>query len=104
MGGGATGSQPLNPDAPPFDMDAMASAAGTAACAASSRDARLSDFSLDKPEVWFCMVEACFEDCNITNEKQRYNKVLYRLPVAVVESLAALVGNISNFPAGSTRN
>jgi hypothetical protein len=44
------------------------------------------------------MVEACFEDCNITNEKQRYNKVLYRLPVAVVESLPALVGNIGNYP------
>jgi hypothetical protein len=73
-------------------MDAMA-----AACAASSRYARLLDFSLDKPEVWFSMVEACFEDCNITNEKQRYSKVLYRLPVAVVESLAALVGNIGNF-------
>jgi hypothetical protein len=79
-------------------MDAMAAAGAAAACAASSRDARLPDLNLDKPEVWFSMVEACFEDCNITNEKQRYNKVLYRLPVAVVESLAALVGNIGNFP------
>jgi hypothetical protein len=52
---------------------------------------------LRKPEVWFSMVEACFEDCNITNERQRYNKVLYRLPVAVVESLATLVNNIGNF-------
>jgi hypothetical protein len=91
MGGGAAGGQPLNPDAPAFDMDAMAAAAVAAACAASSRDARLPDFSLDKPEVWFSMVEACFEDCNITSEKQRYNKVLYRLPVA------ALVGNIGNY-------
>jgi hypothetical protein len=87
----------------------MAAAAAAAACAASSRDARLPDFSLDKPEVWFSMVEACFEDCNITNEKQRYNKVLYRLPVAVVESLTTLVGNIGNFPGQvseeeSTRN
>jgi hypothetical protein len=49
MGGGAAGGQPLNPDAPPFDMDAMAAAAAAAACAASSRDARLPDFSLDKP-------------------------------------------------------
>jgi hypothetical protein len=93
MGGGATGGQPLKPDTLAFDMDAMA-----AACAASSCDARLPDFSLDKPEVWFSMVEACFEDCNITNEKQRYNKVLYRLPEAAVESLAALVSNIGNFP------
>jgi hypothetical protein len=43
------------------------------------------------------MVEACFEDCNIVSEKQRYNKVLYWLPVAVVESLATLVGNIGNY-------
>jgi hypothetical protein len=43
------------------------------------------------------MVEACFEDCNIHNEKQRYNKVLYRLPVAVMESLAALVGSIGDY-------
>jgi hypothetical protein len=92
------GGQPLNPDAPAFDMDAMAAAAAAVACAVSSRDARLPGFSLDKLEVWFSMVEACFEDCNITNEKQRYNKVLYRLPVAVVESLATLVGNIGNFP------
>jgi hypothetical protein len=59
----------LNPNAPAFDMDAMAAAAA-AACAASSRDARLLDFSLKKLEVWFSMVEACFEDCNIHNEKQ----------------------------------
>jgi hypothetical protein len=31
---------------------------------------------MDKPEVWFSMVEAMFEDCNVTNNKQRYNKVL----------------------------
>jgi hypothetical protein len=31
------------------------------------------------------------------SKKQRYNKVLYRLPVAVVESLATLVGNIGNY-------
>jgi uncharacterized membrane protein YgcG len=99
-GGGASGSQQLyqlNPDAPAFNMDAMAAAAVAAASAMPSRDARLPDFSLDKPEVWFSMVEACFEDCNIMNEKQRYNKVLYRLPVAVVESMAALVANIGDF-------
>jgi hypothetical protein len=66
------GGHPLNPDAPVFDMEAMAAAAAAATCVASSRDARLPDFSLDKPEVWFSMLEAC----NIVNEKQRYNKVL----------------------------
>jgi hypothetical protein len=78
-------------------MDAMATATA-AACALSSCDARLPDFSMDKPEVWFSMVEveAMFEDCNITNSKQKYNKVLYRLPVTIVESLATLVSNIED--------
>jgi hypothetical protein len=52
---------------------------------------------MDKPEVWFSMVEAMFEDCNVTNSKQRYNKMLYRLPVAVVESLGTLVGSIEDY-------
>jgi hypothetical protein len=34
------------------------------------------------------MVEAMFEDCSITASEQKYNKVLYRLQVSVVESLA----------------
>jgi hypothetical protein len=58
MGGRATGGQTLKPEAPIFDMDAMAAAAAAAACAASSCNACLLDFSLDKPEVWFSMVEA----------------------------------------------
>jgi hypothetical protein len=58
-------------------MDAMAAAA---ACAVSTRDARLPDFSMDKPEVWFSMVEAMFKDCNVTNSKQKYNKVLSGCP------------------------
>jgi hypothetical protein len=52
---------------------------------------------MEKPEVWFSMVEAMFEDCTVTNSKQRYNKVLYRLPVAVMESLAMLVSNIEDY-------
>jgi hypothetical protein len=59
---------------------------------------------MDKPEVWFSMVEAMFEDCNVTNSKQRYNKVLYRLPVAVVESLATLVAVSRTTRAWSIRN
>jgi hypothetical protein len=86
----------LNPEAPAFDMDAMAAAAA-AACAMSTRNAHLPDFSMEKPEVWFSMVEAMFEDCNVTNSKQKYNKVLYRLPVAVMESLATLVSNIEDY-------
>jgi hypothetical protein len=68
-------------------MDAMAAAAAAAACAASSRDARLPDFSLDKPEVWFSMVEACFEDCNITNEKPVVLSRLNSLKPATLEEL-----------------
>jgi hypothetical protein len=90
------GTSALNPDAPVFDMDAMAAAAA-AACAVSSQYACLRDFSMHKPEVWFSMVKAMFEDWNVTNSKQKYNKVLYRLPVAVVESLAKLVSNIEDY-------
>jgi hypothetical protein len=87
------GASALNPEAPVFDMDAMAAAA-VAACAVSTRDACFPDFSMEK---WFSMVEAMFEDCNITNSKQTYNRVLYRLDGAVVESLATLVSNIKDF-------
>jgi hypothetical protein len=89
-------STALDLDAPAFDMEAMQAAASVAAYAVSSRDAHLQDFSMDKPEVWFSMVEAMFEDCNVTNSKQRYNKVLYRLPMAVMESLATLVSSIED--------
>jgi hypothetical protein len=51
-------------------MDAMQAAASAAAYLVSSRDARLPDFSIGKPEVWFSIVEAMFEDCNVTNSKQ----------------------------------
>jgi hypothetical protein len=86
----------LNPEAPVFDIEGMAASAACA-CSVSTRDARLPDFSMEKPEVWFSIVEAMFEDCNVTNQKQKYNKVLYRLPVAVMESLAKLVSNIEDF-------
>jgi hypothetical protein len=82
-------------------MDATAAVAA-AACAVSTRNARLPDFSMDKPEVWFSMVEAMFEDCNVTNQKQKYNKVLYRLPVAVVESLTTRGGRFLDFQPVAT--
>jgi hypothetical protein len=77
-------------------MSTMNAAATMAANTVSAGDARLSDFSLDQPEVWFTMVEAMFEDCNITASKRKYNKVLDQLPVSVVESLATLINNISD--------
>jgi hypothetical protein len=90
------GASALNPEVPVFDMDTMATAVA-AACAVSTRDARLPDFSMDKPEVRFSMVEAMFKNCNMTNSKWKYNKVLFRLPVAVMESLATLVSNIEDY-------
>jgi hypothetical protein len=77
------------------DMNAAATAAANAM---SASDARLPDFSLDKPEVWFTMVEAMFEDCNITASKRKYNNVLYWLPVSIVQSLASLINNIGDYP------
>jgi hypothetical protein len=92
------GTKPaLNPDVPAFNMAAMNAAAMAAANAVLARDARLPDFSIEKPEVWFSMVEALFEDCNVTASKKKYNKVLYRLPVNVVESLATLINNIGDY-------
>jgi hypothetical protein len=63
----------LNPDAPAFDMAAMNAAAMAAANTVLARDARFPDFSMDKPEVWFSMVEAMFEDCNVTASKKKHN-------------------------------
>jgi hypothetical protein len=31
----------------------------------------LLDFAMDKPEVWFTMVEVLFEDCNIKAAKKK---------------------------------
>jgi hypothetical protein len=44
--------------------------------------------------LWFTIVEALFEDCNIRAPKEKCNKVLYRLPVDVVESMVRLINNI----------
>jgi hypothetical protein len=63
-------------------MATMNAVATAAANAVSAGDTRLPDFSLDKPEVWFIMVEALFEDCNITASKKKYNKVLYQSSVS----------------------
>jgi hypothetical protein len=61
----------LNPEAPVFDMAAMNAGTMEAANAVSAGDARLPDFSMDKPEVWFSMVEAMFEGCNVTASKKK---------------------------------
>jgi hypothetical protein len=87
-----------NPDTPAFDMASMNAATTADANAVSASDARLLDFNLDKPEVWFTMVEALFEDCNISASKIKYNKVLYWLPVSIIKSLASLINNIADYP------
>jgi hypothetical protein len=82
MANAGENSKGLNPNAPAFDMDAMSAAAAAAANALSAGDACLPDFSMDKPEVWFTMVEALFEDCNIRLSKKKYNNVLYTVQAA----------------------
>jgi hypothetical protein len=51
MGGGATGGQQLNPDAPAFDMDAMAAAAVAAASAWPLHPATFLDIAILEAEV-----------------------------------------------------
>jgi hypothetical protein len=71
MADGGEKNTALNPDAPTFDMAAMNAAATAAANAVSAGDACLPDISFDKLEVWFTMVEALFEDCNIAASKRK---------------------------------
>jgi hypothetical protein len=101
MGESGEKSTALNPDPPAFDM---AAAAMAAANAVSAGDAHLPDFSIDKPEMQFSVVEAMFEDCNVTASKKKYNKVSYQLPVNMVESLSTLVNNICDYLGRYTRN
>jgi hypothetical protein len=73
----------LNLAAPEFNMDGL-----IAAAASLQRDCRLPDFMFEKPEAWFKCVEAQLEDAKVTKPKDRYNKVLGKLPVHIIEKLA----------------
>jgi hypothetical protein len=80
--GGANTGTPLsglNPDAPVFNMDGL-----LAAAANMQRDCRLPDFVIEKPEAWFKCVEAQLEDAKVVKPKDKYNKVLGKLPVHII--------------------
>jgi hypothetical protein len=92
--GGATCGLPpgLNPDAPVFNMDGL-----IAAAASLQRDCRLPDFVIEKPEAWFKCVEAQLEDARVTKPKDRYNKVLGKLPMNIIEELAPVTDDPSAY-------
>jgi hypothetical protein len=61
------------------------------------RDCRLPDFVIEKPEAWFKCVEAQLEDAMVVRLKDKYNKVLGKLPVHIIEELALVTDNPSSF-------
>jgi hypothetical protein len=92
-GDGERGPLPgLNPAAPEFNMDGL-----IAAAASLQRDCRLPDFVIEKPEAWFKCVEAQLEDARVTKPKDRYNKVLGKLPVHIIEELAPVTDDSSAY-------
>jgi hypothetical protein len=93
--GGANNGGPLpglNPEAPAFSMDGL-----IAAAASLQRNCRLPDFVIEKPEAWFKCVEAQLEDVRVTKPKDRYNKVLGKLPVNIIEELAPVTDDPSAY-------
>jgi hypothetical protein len=82
----------LNPNAPVFDMDGL-----IAAAANIQRDCRLQDFVIEKLEAWFKCVEAQLEDAKVGKSKEKYNKVLGKLPVHITVELAPVTDNPSLF-------
>jgi hypothetical protein len=93
-GGGNNGGPPpgLNPDAPVFNMDGL-----IAAAASLQRDCRLPDFVIEKPEAWFKCVEAQLEDAKVVKPKDKYNKVVGKLPVNIIEELAPVTDDPSAY-------
>jgi hypothetical protein len=83
----------LNPNAPTLDMDGLIAAASNI-----QRNCRLLDFVIEKPEAWFKWVEAQLEDGKIVKPKDRYNKVLGKLPVHNIEELALVTPLLMRTP------
>jgi hypothetical protein len=90
----ADGNPPpgLNPNAEAFSMDGL-----IAAATSLQRDCRLPDFVLEKPEAWFKCVKAQLEYAKVTKPKNRYNKVLGKLPVNIIEELAPVTDDPSAY-------
>jgi hypothetical protein len=82
----------LNLNAPAFDMDSL-----IAAGANIQRDCPLPDFLIKKPEAWFKCVESQLEDAKVVKSKDKYNKVLGKLPVHIIKELAPVTDNPSGF-------
>jgi hypothetical protein len=88
----------LNPNAAPFNMDGL-----IAAAAGIQHDCCLPDFVIEKPEAWFKCVEAQLEDAKVVKSKAKYNKVLEKLPVHIIEELAPVTDNPSSFEVPYTK-
>jgi hypothetical protein len=82
----------LNQNALPFNMDSL-----IAAAAGIQHVCRLPNFVIEKPEAWFKCVEAQLEDAKVVKSKEKYNKVLGKLPVHIIKELAPVVENPSAF-------
>jgi hypothetical protein len=82
----------LNPNAAPYDMDSLIAAAD-----GLQRNCRLPDFVIEKPEAWFKCMEAQLEDAKVVKSKEKYNKVLGKLPVHIIKELAPVTDNPSAF-------
>jgi hypothetical protein len=59
-----------------------------------------SDFKVEKPEAWFKCVKAQLEDAKVVKSKDKYNKVLGKLAVNIIEEMALVTDN----PSLSGRN
>jgi hypothetical protein len=82
----------LNPNAAPFNMDSL-----IAAAVGIQRDCCLPDLVIEKPEAWLKCVEAQFEDAKVVKSKEKYSKVMGKLPVHIIEELALVTDNPSAF-------
>jgi hypothetical protein len=75
-----------------FNMDGLIVAAASLQC-----DYHLPDFVIEKPEAWFKCVEAQLEDAKVVKPMDKYNKVLGKLPVHIIEELAPVTDDPSAY-------
>jgi hypothetical protein len=71
-----------NVNAAPFNMDSL-----IAVTTSIQYECRLLDFIIEKPQAWFKCVEAQLEDAKVIKSKDKYNKVLGKLPFHIIEDL-----------------
>lgn len=56
---------------------------------------KLPDFWVAKPRIWFLQADACFRTSNITADRTKYDHVLAKLPMEVLESVADVVEEVA---------